>query len=616
MAADSDLRRGFEFGPFTIIPERGIVRRDGEDVHLEPKQMDALVTLARHQPGVVSKDLLVEEVWGGRATADESIVQCIKGIRQALDKDDPRDPRYVETIHGRGYRLMLPLRVTEAEATEPARMQIPRTWIAGTAVAVAVLVIALIIQPDFEPIESVVVTRFENLSGEALPPITDGFTEQLISTLHQIPNLRIKKGRLPAQDESDEKIAADYDVLSVVRGSVQQNAGQLRITARIVDSDGINLWAGTVDGTIEELFSLHEQVAIKVRDAIVGESEEIFTAPNKPRSSVAYLRYLLGQSFLAKRDVGSLERATEIFLESIEIDPEYGPAYLALANTYVLLADYGAQEAMFDLAFATVEEGIARIPSIHEPAQTYIGYVHTKRGDWLAAAAAFDTATNSTVEYPPALHYYSHLMGAVGRIDDSLDAAKAAWEMDQEEQVLNSRLAIVHMWNNDMEEARKFYEIANAKGEGAPIHVMSFALFLIREERVNEAREMARRAMVLYRLDSSWVDPVFDGLVQLPDSASLIAALEEYSAPNAIPSNSALVMFWVLAGKVDRAMEMAWQLVDDRNFFEIELIYLDEFRILREHEDFPRLLDELGLKDYWQSAGCRWENDEVTCNAT
>ena len=616
MAADSDLRRGFEFGPFTVIPERGIVRRDGEDVHLEPKQMDALVTLARHQPGVVSKDLLVEEVWGGRATADESIVQCIKGIRQALDKDDPREPRYVETIHGRGYRLMLPLRVTQQEAAEPARMQIPRTWIVATVVAVAVLVIASIMQTDFEPIESVVVTRFENLSGEALPPITDGFTEQLISTLHQIPNLIVKKGRLPEQDESDEKIAADYDVLSVVRGSVQQHAGQLRVTARIVDSDGVNLWAGTVDGTVEELFSLHEQVAIQVRDAIVGESEEPFTAPNKPRSSVAYLRYLLGQSLLANRDVGSLERATKIFLESIDKDPEYGPAYLALANTYVLLADYGSWNAMFDLAVATVEEGIARDPSIHEPAQTYIGYVHTKRGDWLAAAAALDTATNSTVKYPPALQYYSHLMGAVGRIDDSLDAAKAAWEMDQEKQVLNSRLAIVHLWNNDMEEARKFYEIANAMDEGSPIHLFSYALFLIRDNRVDEAREAARRAMVLYRLDSSWVDPVFDGLVQLPNPASLIAALEEPSAQNAIPINTALVMFWVLAGKVDRAMEMAWQLVDDRNFFEIELIYLDEFQILREHEDFPRLLDELGLKDYWQSAGCRWENDEVTCNAT
>jgi len=613
MAAASDLRRGFEFGPFTVIPERGIVRRDGEDAHLEPKQMDALVTLARHQPGVVSKDLLVEEVWGGRATADESIVQCIKGIRQALDKDDPREPKYLETIHGRGYRLMVPLRIPQPETPEPSRMRIPRSWIAGAVVALVVLVVALTLQPDFEPIESVVVTRFENLSGDALPPITDGFTEQLISTLHQIPDLIVKKGRLPAPDEPDQKIAADYDVLSVVRGSVQQYAGQLRITARIVDSDGVNLWAGTVDGTVEELFSLHEQVAIKVRDAIVGDTGEIFTAPSKPRSSVAYLRYLLGQSFLTKRDVGSLQRATEIFLESIELDPEYGPAYLALVNTYVLLADYGAQNTMFELAVATVEEGIAQDPSILEPAQTYIGYVQTKRGEWAAATESFETATGSTTKYPPAQHYYSRLMAATGRIDDSLAAAKAAWEMDREEQVLNSRLAIAHFWKNEMAEARQFYDIANAMDVGAPIHQMSYAFFLMRDGRIDEAREVARRAMTLYQLDDGWVDPIFDELVKSPTSESTVAVLQDYSARNAIPNNTALITFWVLAGQADRAMEMAWKLVDDPSYFEIELIYLDEFRILRQHQDFPRLLEELGLVDYWRSVGCQWNNDAGIC---
>ncbi len=615
MAAASDLRRGFEFGPFTVIPERGIVRRDGEDAHLEPKQMDALVTLARHQPGVVSKDLLVEEVWGGRATADESIVQCIKGIRQALDKDDPRDPKYLETIHGRGYRLMVPLRILEPATPESTRMQIPRSWIAGAAVALVVLVVALTLQPDFEPIESVVVTRFENLSGDALPPITDGFTEQLISTLHQIPGLVVKKGRLPGQDESDEDIAADYDVLSVVRGSVQRYAGQLRITARIVDSDGVNLWAGTVDGTVEELFSLHEQVAIKVHDAIVGESRESFTAPNKPTNSVAYLRYLLGQSFLAKRDFASLERATEIFLESIELDPEYGPAYLALANTYVLLADYAPEDTMFELAVATVEEGIARDPSILEPAQTYIGYVQTKRGDWVAATASFETATSSTTPYPPAQHYYSLLMAATGRIEDSLAAAKAAWEMDREEQVLNSRLAIAHFWKNEMEEARQYYDIANAMHEGAPVHRLSYALFLIRDGRIDEAREEVRRAMTLYKIDTTWVDPVFDELVRSPTAESMLVVLDEYSARNVIPVG-VLVTFWVLAGQADRAMDIAWNLVDDPNYFEIEAIYLDEFRILRQHEDFPRLLDELGLTEYWRSAGCNWENDALNCDST
>jgi DNA-binding winged helix-turn-helix (wHTH) protein/TolB-like protein len=613
MAATPDLRRGFEFGPFTIIPERGIVRRGDEDVHLEPKQMDVLVTLARHYPGVVSKDQLVEDVWGGRATADESIVQSIKGIRQALGKDDPRDPKYVETIHGRGYRLMVPLILPERETPEVPGMQIPRTWIAGAAVAILVLVGVLILRPEFEPIESVVVTRFENLSGNEVPPITDGFTEQLITTLSKIPDLVVKKGRLPADDESDEQIATDYDVLSVVRGSVQRYEGQLRITARIVDSDGVNRWAGTVDGTVDDLFNLHEQVAIQVRDAIVGKSSETITAPGKPPNSVANLRYLLGYSYLARRDVESMQRAAELFLESIEIDSGYGLAYLALANTYVLLADYGAPEAMYELAVATVEEGIAQDPSISEPAQTYIGYVQTKRGDWGGATASFEIAAASAVPYPPALHYYSRLMAATGRIDDSLAAAEAAWEMDRDEQVLNSRLAIAYLWKNDQEEASQYYEVANAMGEGAPIHLLSYTLFLIRDGRINEARNAASRAMDLYDFDDSWVNPVFDGLDELPNTESLTAALKEYSEQGLIGSTG-LVTLWALAGEADRVMEMAWKLVDDPSFFEVELIYLDEFKDVRQHQDFPQFLDDIGLTDYWDSVGCRWENDAVACD--
>ena len=619
MAAASDLRRGFEFGPFTIIPERGIVRRDGADVHLEPKQMDALVTLARHQPGVVSKDLLIEEVWGGRATADESIVQCIKGIRQALDKDDPREPKYVETIHGRGYRLMVPLKIPQPDTPESARMQIPRTWwLAGAA---AMLVLAYLwIQRDetidsAPGIESVVVTRFVNMSGEEFQFLADGFAEQLVSTLHQIPDLRIKKGSLPVEDESGEEITERYSVGSVVRGSVQHLDGQVRITARIEDSNDVNLWAGTFNGTVEEMFSLHEQVATKVRDAIVGETEGMVTASSKPSGSVSYLRYLLGQSFLAIRDKKSLDRATELFLESIEIDPGYGPAYLNLANTYMLLHDYGSGTAMFDLAIATVEEGVRQDPQIQEAAQTVHGYVHTKCGTWMAATEAFEIATNSAVEYPPSQHYYSRLMAAVGRVDKSFEAAKTAWEMDPTDPVLNSRLAIACFWKNDIPCVRRYFEIADTMGLDAPIHQLSYALFLVRDNRLDAAREKASRAVTLYQADTSWVAPVFDELARSPKSESSLAVLQKYAARNVIPP-TALVTFWVLSGQADRAMEMAWKLVDDPSYFDIELIYLDEFRILRQHEDFPRFLDSIGLTEYWQSVGCNWDNDSVNCDWT
>ncbi len=619
MSADPDLRRGFEFGPFTIMPERGIVRRDGNDQHLEPKQMDALVTLARHYPNVVSKDMLVDEVWGGRATADESIVQCIKGIRQALGKDDPRNPTYVETIHGRGYRLMVPLRLPAAKAALPERRQVPRSWwIAGTAVLLMLAVIwGQRDRPtvDGSTIDSVVVSRFVNMSGDENQFLVDGFGEQLITTLYQLPDLRILKGSLPAEDEDPRETASRYDVDTVVSGSVQELNGKFTIRTSVYAEDPAKRCGRSFGGNLQDMFSLHEQVATAVRDCLVGARAGTVSPASKPAGSVSYLRYLRGMSYLARRDVNSLNRAVQLLLESIEIDPAYGAAYLALANTYVLLADYEAQESMFDLAVATVEEGIRRDPSIAEPAQTFVGYVQTKRGEWAAATESFRIATGSQTEYPPAQHYYSRLMAATGRIDDSLAAAQAAWEMDRQEQVLNSRLAIAHLWKNNMEEARQFYDIANAMYVGAPIHLLSYALFLIRDDRLDEAREVARRAMNLSQSDASWVDPVFDALARDPQSPETVALLDTQAAQGVIPQ-AALVTFWVLAGQADRAMEMAWQLVADPSYFELELLYLDEFRILRQHADFPRLLDALGLTAYWRAAGCRWNNDAGVCHSS
>lgn len=619
MTADPDLRRGFEIGPFQVIPERNIVRRDGNDVRLEGKQMDTLVALARHQPNVVSNDMLADEVWDGRPVTDESIVQCIKGIRQALGKDNPRNPQYVETIRGRGYRLMVPVTLPEPEAVPSTSFQVPRSWWIGGAAAILILAVVLL-QSEQSPdeaaaIDSVVVTRFVNMGGAENQFLVDGFGEQLISTLYQIPDLRVLKGSLSYEDEAPREIAARYDVDTVVSGSVQELDGQFTIRTAVYAENPAKRCGQSFTGTVRDMFSLHEQVATAVRNCLMGAGGGTVSPASKPAGSVSYLRYLRGMSYLARRDVASLRQAADLFLESIEIDPAYGSAYLALANTYVLLADYEAQNEMFNLALSTLEEGIARDPSISEPAQTYFGYVQTKRGEWAAATESFRIATGSDIEYPPAQHYYSRLMAATGRIDDSLEAALAAWEMDRGEQVLNSRVAIAYFWKNDMELARQYYDIANAMHVGAPIHQLSYALFLMRDGQLEQAREVARNAMVLYQGDASWVDPVFDALSADPTSAATVAVLEEYAARDVVPQ-AALVTFWVIAGQADRAMQMAWRLVDDPSYFEVELLYLDEFRVLRQHAEFPRLLDALGLTQYWQQAGCRWDNDAGVCHSS
>jgi tetratricopeptide (TPR) repeat protein len=182
--------------------------------------------------------------------------------------------------------------------------------------------------------------------------------------------------------------------------------------------------------------------------------------------------------------------------------------------------------------------------------------------------------------------------------------------MDPESQVLNSRLAITYFWQGDMANARRYYDIANTMGTGAPIHQLSYALFLIREGRIDGAREVTRRAMLLFQADTDWVDPVFNELRLSPKSAAMRSVLQENSAQ--IPAG-VLVALWAIAGQSDEVMKIAWRLVEDPSYFDIEMIWLDEFSVPRQHADFPQLLNQLGLTDYWMKVGCRWDVDRLHC---
>ncbi len=98
----------FRVGDWTAIPARRLLRNGDGEVTLEPRVMDLLICLARHQGDVVSGDELVEEVWHGTIVSDSPIYQTLAKLRKALG-DDHHAPRYIETIAKRGYRLIAPV---------------------------------------------------------------------------------------------------------------------------------------------------------------------------------------------------------------------------------------------------------------------------------------------------------------------------------------------------------------------------------------------------------------------------------------------------------------------------------------------------------------------------
>ena len=103
--AIQDVPEKFHVGAWTVRPDLNRIRHGAHEVRLEPKLMDLLVCLARRPGRVVQPQQIVEEVWRCRYVGQSALSRSVALLRRALG-DDARDPRYIETISKRGYRMV------------------------------------------------------------------------------------------------------------------------------------------------------------------------------------------------------------------------------------------------------------------------------------------------------------------------------------------------------------------------------------------------------------------------------------------------------------------------------------------------------------------------------
>src|SRR5262245_44923610 len=92
------------FGRYCLHPTQGLTRGAAE-VRITPKSLAVLRTLAERPGQVVTKDELFRIVWPDTAVSDAALSSCILELRHAL-QDDARRPRYIETVHRRGFRFL------------------------------------------------------------------------------------------------------------------------------------------------------------------------------------------------------------------------------------------------------------------------------------------------------------------------------------------------------------------------------------------------------------------------------------------------------------------------------------------------------------------------------
>ena len=616
-----ELQKGFRLGPWTVRPDLDQLIRGKLVERLEPMVMDVLVVLASADGQVVSKDQLIDAIWGSRHTADETIVAKIAILRNKL-RDDSRNPQYIETLSKKGYRLLMPVDV-QSDAAPPGRNTLStRPLFLGIAAALTVAVLAAVVfWPRADPINSVAVLQFKNLSDdeERFQYFVDGFSEELVVSLSQVPSLKFARGPGNLGNRTAREIANSLGVDAIVSGSLRTDGDKVRIVAELISRNGFQLWTNRIDGAAEDIFTFQERVATEVRDAILGKKEQTVKAASQPATPEAYDKYMRGLFFLAKRDRASLGLAQDLFQETIEIDPNFGPAYLRQAITLLLLADYlpDRRADIFASALDVATLGVEKDASVTDAMQVVHGFVHHQRGEWTESALAFDRAFQSETQYPTAYQWHSRLLGDLGFVEQSLQQAIAARALEPASQVSTSRVAIAYMWVNDMENSRKYFEEANSMTVGAPDHHIAYSLFLIRDDRLDEARESIIFALSLTNRDNWWVDAIFDALNNPGDQERLQAArstIDRMSVDDAIPPYI-LMAIWALFDNGDKIIEIALQQANEVGvIYELETIYLNEFAVLRDHQDFPQFLRAIGLTDYWNSIGCAWQTKQLVCD--
>ncbi len=113
----SDLAEDFQVGEWLVQPSIDRMIRGDTLVHLRPQLTDLLVLLARHAGRTVPKETILQEVWARQYVGESGLSRCIAEIRHALN-DDAHQPKILETIPKRGYRLVAPVTFLRRSATE------------------------------------------------------------------------------------------------------------------------------------------------------------------------------------------------------------------------------------------------------------------------------------------------------------------------------------------------------------------------------------------------------------------------------------------------------------------------------------------------------------------
>ncbi len=318
--------------------------------------------------------------------------------------------------------------------------------------------------------KSIAVLPFKNLSDMREDEyFSDGITEDILTQISKIGNLRVISGTSTMQYKNTQKnlrqIGKELGVATILEGSVRRAGTRVRIVGQLIDTGtDEHLWAETYDRDVQDIFSIQSEVAQRVAEALkvrllAGNRPE---HQRKPVANLeAYDNYLRGRFYRNVPNNAANDSAIKLFERAITLDPQFALAHAALARAYIArYFIYDPNPQFEERAFIGIQKALLYDSTLADAYLARSQLIWTLSNKFPHERAVQDV--RRALELNPNLqeaHFHiGYIYLHIGLLDEALEALKTSVALDPNDKAGPPRIARIHWYQGKYEQALAEFE--------------------------------------------------------------------------------------------------------------------------------------------------------------
>jgi len=396
-------------------------------------------------------------------------------------------------------------------AANPARSMKSRMGLIAAGLSVAVvLALALLFgvkRAKETSMDSVAVLPIVNATGDPNAEyLSEGITQDLVSTLSQLPNLKVvslaSAYRYKGKSINPPTVARELGVHTILTGRMVQRGNDLSISAEFVDAEHDRvMWSKQYQWKLPDVPHIQTEITQDITENLklnLSGAQKSRLAQHPTENGEAYQLYLRGRFYWNKRNAEGVSKALGYFQQAIDRDPNYALAYAGLADCYYVtffnnFTISQAESAAKSRAAAT--KALELDPSLAE-SHVSMGQV-LENFDWgfESAEREFRRALLINPGYATGLQWYAELLENLGRYDEALVMIRRAQDADPFSLIINAVYGqILSRSGRTKEAVAQFQKTLDLERNFSLGHFL-FGLTLVRDGKNEEAVKELEQAV-------------------------------------------------------------------------------------------------------------------------